>query len=622
MSNQPFEVPANAPFTHEQRVALAALLPSLNPSQSGWLSGYFGALAQLGGVGADATTGAPSAAPAVPEAAATPLTILYGSESGNAEGLAQQVEAAAKSEGFRTTLVDMGDYDRTKLAKEQNLLVIVSTWGEGDPPETATEFHDFVMSEEAPKLEGVRFSVLALGDTSYADFCECGKRFDRRLAEMGAERIHDRVDCDVDFEEPAAAWQKSVLERMVALTGVKERVAAAAPAAPALAVVGGFPMAAPAIEQAWSKTNPYPALIKDSFVLNGQGSKKETLHVELDLADSGLTYDAGDVVGVFAENCAEVVDDFARMAGFRGDELREEDGEFHALTEVLAGYDITSLSKPFLNKYAPIAKNRQLERLLESEQKEKLQDWLWGRELRDLFLEFPPNDPLTIDQLLNLLRKQPPRLYSIASSIKAHPGEVHLTIASVRYNAHGRDRKGVCSTYFADRVGVGDAVPIYLHRNKNFKLPDDPNTPVIMVGPGTGIAPFRAFIEERAETGAGGKNWLFFGDWNFQHDFLYQAEWQKYLKGGVLTRMDVAFSRDTDQKVYVQHRIQEKAKDIYAWLEEGAHFYVCGDASRMAKDVHQTLINLVAEVGGKSAEAAEAYVKDLQKSKRYQRDVY
>ncbi|MFW6353169.1 MAG: diflavin oxidoreductase, partial [Verrucomicrobiota bacterium] len=243
-------------------------------------------------------------------------------------------------------------------------------------------------------------------------------------------------------------------------------------------------------------------------------------------------------------------------------------------------------------------------------------------ELRDLFLEFPPSDMLSVDQVLNLLRKLPPRLYSIASSIQAHPNEVHLTIAAVRYNAHEKVRKGVCSTYFADRIDVGENVPVYLHHNKNFKLPADPNTPIIMVGPGTGIAPFRAFVEERVETGAKGKSWLFFGDWTFQNDFLYQTEWQKYLKTGGLSRMDVAFSRDTDQKVYVQHRMREKSKELYAWLEEGAHFYVCGDASRMAKDVHQALIDCVAEHGGMSPEDAEAYVKDLQKSKRYQRDVY
>lgn len=620
MSSHPIELPPNAPFTHEQKVALSALLPSLSPSQSTWLSGYFGALSQIGG---NVSVPAASAAvPAVTAAPAVPLTILYGSESGNSEGCAQMLEAAAKSEGFKTKLVDMGDYAVSQLEKDENLLLVVSTWGEGEPPERATDFYDSVMGSSAPKLEKTRFAVCALGDTSYADFCQCGKDFDKRLAELGAERVYDRVDCDVDFEEPFAQWQSGALAAMVKLSGVKEQAAVAAvPVVPAVGAVDFAQAEVAAVEQ-FSKSNPYKAVLKERFVLNGAGSKKETLHVEIDLAESGLSYEPGDVLGVFATNSDEVIDDFVRLAGFRGDEIREVDGEYRSLQQILADYDITSLSKPFINKYAPLAKNPALEAFREEEKAAALKEWMWGRELRDLFLEFPPTDPLTLDQLLNLLRKQPPRLYSIASSLAAHPGEVHLTIASVRYHSHAKDREGVCSTYFADRVGPGDEIPVYLHHNKNFKLPANPETPIIMVGPGTGIAPFRAFVEERAVMGAKGKSWLFFGDWTFQDDFLYQTEWQKYLKSGSLTKMDVAFSRDGAEKVYVQHRIAEKGKELYSWLEEGAHFYVCGDASRMAKDVHQTLIQVVSEHGGKTPEEAEAYVKALQKDKRYQRDVY
>lgn len=627
MSSHPVELPSDAPFTHEQKVALAALLPTLKPSQAAWLSGFMGALGQLGGgaPAAPASPAAPVSAPApstAPAAPAVPLTILFGSESGNAEGCAQNLEMAAKAAGFATTLADMGDVTPAVLSSAENLFVVVSTWGEGDPPERATDFYETLMSERAPRLEKLRFSVCALGDTSYADFCQCGRDFDRRLEELGARRIFERYDLDVDFEAPFENWKKGALAAIVEVSGVKEQ-GATLPAAPAVSVVSAAaPAGDPDEASGWSKKNPYPARIKERFLLNGSGSKKETLHVELDLGDSGMAYEPGDVLGAFPANCPEVVDDFIRLAGFRGDELREEDGEFHSLSELLARYDITGLSKPFLLKYAPIAKNPALDAFLEAEEKGALADWLWGREVRDLFLEFPPADPLSLDQLLGLLRVQPPRLYSIASSLKAHPGEVHLTIAAVRFHTHGRARKGVCSTYFADRVGPGESVPVYLHHNKNFKLPEDPATPIIMVGPGTGIAPFRAFVEERAAIGANGRSWLFFGDWTFQDDFLYQLEWQKYLKSGTLSRMDVAFSRDTEQKVYVQHRMKEHARDLYAWLEEGAHFYVCGDAKRMAKDVHQTLIEAVAEHGGKSPEEAEEYVKLLQKEKRYQRDVY
>lgn len=601
-------------------MALEALLPSLKPGQSAWLSGYFAALDQLTG-GVSGTM--PAAVPAVSSASAPmePLTILYGSESGNAEGLAFETEKAAKKAGFKTTVVDMGDYSSEKLKDERNVLVIVSTWGEGEPPERATGFYDFVMGDGAPKLEQVNFSVCALGDTSYADFCQCGIDFDKRFSELGAKRIADRVDCDVDFEEPFRNWLDSAMKAMVEVTGINDKPAPSAPAPTATVVAPAPAGVLPSIE-GWSKKNPFPATLSERIVLNGTGSKKETIHLELDLSGSGLSYEPGDVLGVFPTNDPGVVEDVARMAGFRGDEIREENGQHLSLVELLADYDVTSLSKAFIKKYAPLAKHKGLDKLLEDAGKDQLSDWLWGRELRDLFYEFPPADPLSVDQFLGLLRKAPPRLYSIASSIKAHPEEVHLTVATVRYTTHGKERLGVCSTYLSNRVDLGGKIPVFLHHNKNFKLPANSDTPVIMVGPGTGIAPFRAFVEERAETGAKGKNWLFFGDWTFQFDFLYQLEWQNYLKSGVLTRMDVAFSRDTDHKVYVQHRMREKGKDLYAWLEEGGHFYVCGDANRMAKDVHQTLIDVVAEHGGKSAEAAEAYVDQLKKDKRYQRDVY
>lgn len=631
MSDSPFKLPSNAPFQHEQRVALEALLPTLQPGQSAWLSGYFAALDQLAG-GGGVATGTPAAAPvaAAPAAPAPsePLTILYGSESGNAEGLAFETEKAAKKAGFKTKVVDMGDYEMEKLKGEKNVFVIVSTWGEGEPPERATTFYDFVMGESAPMLKNVNFSVCALGDTSYADFCECGKRFDIRLAELGGKRVAERVDCDVDFEESYKRWLDAALPAMVDACGLKEKLktAAAAPTpAPVAAVATSGSPASPGampIVEGFSKKNPFPSTLKERILLNGTGSKKETIHLEYDLAGSGLSYEPGDVLGVFPSNDAEVVEDFVRLAGFRGDEIREVEGQYLSLTEMLAGYDVTGLSKAFMTKYAPLAKHKGLDRLLLDENKEKCTEWLWGRELRDLFLEFPPTDALSVDQLLKMLRRMPPRLYSIASSMKAHPDEVHLTVAVVRYQTHGRSRLGVCSSYLGERVEVGETTPVFLHHNKNFKLPESGDTPIIMVGPGTGIAPFRAFVEDRVATGAKGKSWLFFGDWTFNFDFLYQLEWQNYLKSGQLSRMDVAFSRDTDQKVYVQHRMKEKGKDLYAWLEEGAHFYVCGDASRMAKDVHQTLIDVVAEHGGRSAEEAEAYVDQLKKDKRYQRDVY
>lgn len=622
-NNPPSGLPENAPFSHQQKVALQALLPSLNASQASWLSGFFAAIS-MGTAAGNGVGAAPVAVGHAPTAATIPLTILVGTESGNSEICAAKAKTAAAAAGFAVNVVDMGDYDQDKLAKEENLLVIVSTWGEGEPPQRAQAFYDWIMGDSAPKLEKTRFSVFALGDTSYADFCKCGKDFDQRLADLGATRFADRVDADVDFDPPFEEWWQVVLPRLVELTGAGKVAATAAAGTAAAVTLVPDPQSGFGHDSGiWNKKNPFPAKLKQRILLNGQGSLKETIHVELDLAGSGLYYKPGDALGVVPVNCPQVVDDMLRLAGFRGDEIFEQDGRFDSLQELLTrDYDVTGLSKHLLGKYAPFAKNKQLERLLQDDNAAKLQEYIYGREIRDLFLDFPPADNLSTDQFLGLLRKLPPRLYSIASSLKAHPDEVHLTVGVVRYNAHNKERKGVCSSYLADLVQTGDTVPVYIHENRNFALPADPDTPIIMVGPGTGIAPFRAFIEERVATGAKGKNWLFFGDQRFQYDFLYQLEWQDYLNSGALNRLDVAFSRDTEQKVYVQHRMLEQAKQLYAWLQEGACFYVCGDASRMAKDVHKALIDIYVQEGGMSSEAAEAAVQQLQKDRRYQKDVY
>lgn len=373
----------------------------------------------------------------------------------------------------------------------------------------------------------------------------------------------------------------------------------------------------------YGKKNPFPAEVKHMVNLNGRGSAKETFHIELSLAGSGMSYETGDVAGVIPVNCPDVVADFLNVAGLDGNQAVNRDTGQRSLVDILSDeVSVTTVNLQIMKKYAAIADNIALNALIDSADRDRINNWLWGREIRDLIAEFPPSSPLEADAVLDILRKMPPRLYSIASSLKAHPDEVHLTVGAVEYDAHGRHRKGVCSTYLCQRIAPGDKVALYTHHNKNFGIPEDGDVPMIMVGPGTGIAPFRAFIEERDAIGAKGRNWLFFGDQHLQTDFLYQLEWQKYLKSGILTRMDVAFSRDQDYKIYVQDRIKENAADIYAWLQEGAYFYVCGDANRMAKDVHQALIDLHVEQGGMSPEDAEAAVEDLKKSKRYQRDVY
>lgn len=370
----------------------------------------------------------------------------------------------------------------------------------------------------------------------------------------------------------------------------------------------------------YGRKNPFPATVLEVQTLNGRGSIKQTCHVELSLEGSGMEYVAGDVAGVLGVNCPEVVEDFLAATGLDGD-ATVEDGT--SLRESLTtGWDITTMNPAFLKKYAPLAINADLDALLEEGDKQKISDWLWGREKRDAFLEFKPASPLSQEQVLGLLRKMAPRLYSIASSLKAHPDEVHLTVGAVEFETSGLTRKGVCSTYLCQRIEKGDKVRVFMHHNKNFNLPEDGDIPIIMVGPGTGIAPFRAFIEERMALGHKGRNWLFFGDQHLNTDFLYQLEWQKFMKSGALEKMHCAWSRDQDYKIYVQDKIRENAAEIWEWLQAGAHFYVCGDANRMAKDVHQALIDIHVEQGGLSAEDAEAAVKELQKAKRYQRDVY
>ncbi|MGA0370100.1 MAG: assimilatory sulfite reductase (NADPH) flavoprotein subunit [Kiritimatiellia bacterium] len=591
------------PLTPEQQQKLNELLASLAPEQASWLCGYLaGVNASSAGKGIAAAAAAPSAA-----AGQESVTVLFGSQTGNSEGIASNLVEALQSKGVSAVLADMGTYKTQNLKTEKNLCVVVSTHGEGDPPDTAMDLHAFLHGRRAPKMDGATVAVLSLGDSSYEFFCKTGKDFDERLVELGAVRLLDRVDCDVDYEEKAEAWVAEVAEKFASKL-------AGAVAVPATAVHAS----APAVSE-FSKKNPFPAPLLERINLNGKGSSKETLHLELLLEGSGLSYQPGDALGVIPSNDVGVVEEVIAALGANPDEDVVTSAGIESFRDALMSrYEITTITRPFLRGYADLAESKELSALIADS--DKLNDWMYGREIIDVLQTWPVKG-LPTGEFTDLLRKLPPRLYSIASSLNAHPDEVHLCVGVTRYEAHGRIRKGVCSTYLADRVGLDETIRVYVDANKNFKLPASIDTPVIMVGPGTGVAPFRAFVEER-EIQGGGKNWLFFGEQHFDTDFLYQIEWQQWLKNGILDRVDVAFSRDQKEKLYVQHRMQEQAAKLYAWLEEGAHFYVCGDESRMAHDVHQTLINIVQAQGGKSAEEADSYVKQMQKDRRYQRDVY
>ena len=587
-------LPEHAPFTSDQRTALDSLLAGFNPVQRGWLSGFLAASGT-----------APAAAPA--PVSAGKLTVLYGTESGNSEVLADRAVKAAKKRGFQAVMKNMSEISMAELAKSTKLLVIVSTWGDGEPPETAVSFYKEFMNSDLA-LSDVRFSVCGLGDTAYEKFCQIGKDVDAKLESLGATRVSARQDCDVDYEDAYAGWLESALSAL-------------APASAAAVVQSAAPAFASSVE--YGKKNPFPAETLDKVVLNGEGSAKETLHFEFSLAASGLSYEPGDALAVIPVNAPEMVKDIIQAAKLTGnEEVEVKNVGRKLLADALReDYDITALSRAVLTKLAEASNSAALRELLAEDAKESFKEFSTNREIIDAIVEFAPNG-LSAAALTGIFRKLPPRLYSIASSPLAHVDEVHLTVSAVRYESHGRKRNGVCSTYLADHVKPGDHVQVFVQPNKNFRLPADGSTPVIMVGPGTGIAPFRAFVEHRAALGSPGKNWLFFGDQHYTYDFLYQLEWQEHLKEGTLTRLDVAFSRDQPEKVYVQHRMLQQAKDLYQWLEEGAHFYVCGDATRMAHDVHETLISIVESQAGISREAAEAYVENLKKTKRYQRDVY
>jgi len=588
-------IPDTAPFSAEQRA---------------WLNGFFAALYCRADVPSQLNLNdLPNATAASPRTA-TALTILYGSQTGTAEGVARDAASLAEAQGFAPRVFDMDDYDATHLPTAERLLIVTSTYGDGEMPDNAQAFWAALCADDAPRLEKTQFSVLALGDTNYETFCEAGKQFDERLAALGARRIHPRVDCDVDFEAPFQSWIEGVLP---ALGTAGE---GAGKADVRLAVVDKAPA-----KPAFNRNNPFTARLIANTVLTQAESSKETRHYALSLADSGIEYEAGDALAVIPRNCPALVQDTLAALGLNGEEpvASAYNGQVPLQQALLEDYEIRLPAKELLAAIAERSEDAEFAALLED--KDRLNAYLWGREMVDLLKAFP-KARFTADEFVGLLKKLQHRAYSIASSSKQHPDEVHLTVASVRYESHARARKGVCSTFLADRAGEGGEVRVFLTPNKNFGVPADDNCPMIMVGPGTGVAPFRAFLQERKMRGAMGKNWLFFGERNRACDYFYANELEDYRASGLLTRLDLAFSRDQAEKVYVQQRMRENAGELYAWLEEGGYFFVCGDAYRMAKDVDAALHEIIMTAGGMNTDAAAAYVNRLKKEKRYLRDVY
>jgi sulfite reductase (NADPH) flavoprotein alpha-component len=579
-------IPKTAPFADDEIEILNQVVGPATPVQRAWLAGF---LAGLDAQAGDAAAIVPQ--PSAPPQPAEPLTILYATESGNSEKLAGDVAKAARKMGLKPSLVDMADLEVASLAGVKRLVVIAATWGEGEPPGRATRAYKELMSDAAPRLEGTQFGVLALGDTAYVEFCAIGKALDERLAALGAKRVVDRVDCDLDFAEPAANWIGGALKVLAPPADPKAKVIAVD--------FGSKPTAAPNLDVV-------EAEVTETINLNSSRSNKETYHLELTFDGAAPAYKPGDALDLYAENDSAYVDDLLRAARLSADTALR--------TELIKSRDVTTLSLKTMETYASFGQ-RYVKEFVDLGVAKR---WIVGRQLIDLVQQFPL--ALDAEKLRALTRPLSPRAYSIASSRSEVGDEAHLLISAVRYETHGRAREGVASN-FAAGLKKGARVRVKLKPNKHFTLPAV-DRDIIMVGPGTGVAPFRAFVQERRASNAKGRNWLFFGDRTFTHDFLYQLEWQDALKDGALARMDVAFSRDTPEKVYVQNRIWDKRRDLIEWLDGGANFYVCGDMNAMAKDVRATLVRAYADVKSLSPEAAEQAVAALERDKRYQQDVY
>ena len=587
-------------------------LDQFSATQLAWLSGYCWARSQNGQAAAVGSAAASaSTVAAAPAAVARKITVLSASQTGNARRVAEQLLVQLQEASLDAQLVAAGDYKAKNIASEDILLIVASTQGEGEPAEEAVSLHKFLHGKKAPQLAQLSYAVLALGDTSYPNYCQAGKDFDAVLEKLGATRLAERVDCDLDFQAASEAWRTQV-------AGVVQQLAAAS-AAPA---AGAAPSASSSVvaEQHYSKENPYSATLSVSQKITANDANKDVRHIEIDLADSGIHYAAGDALGVWFSNDEALVAEVLGLAGLSGDEtVSLANGQSLSIKEALTFHDeLTQNTPQFIKGYAELSQNAALLQLVQDTT--ALQAAVDCTPIAGILHDYP--HAISAEQLHGLLRPLTPRMYSIASAQAEVETEVHLTVGRVAYEHHGQAYTGGASGFLSDRVEEGGEIKVFVEPNKNFRLPENGDTPIIMIGAGTGVAPFRAFIQQRDNNGDAGLNWLVFGNQKFTDDFLYQAEWLQYRKNGLLNKVSTAWSRQGKEKVYVQHKLRENAADVWQWLQNGAHVYVCGDALRMAKDVELALLDIIAAHGNMSLDDADEYLSELRENKRYQRDVY
>jgi len=598
------------PLDPERSELLRRVVDGLEPASLQWLSGFASGVAYARGQvdpvrheGSSST----AAVAARPESAAR-LAIVYGSQTGNGKRIADRLGRAAEAAGLAVRVFAARDYPLKDLAGERLLTVVISTHGDGDPPDDARGFVEHITGKRAPKLDGLAYSVLALGDSSYPKFCETGRQVDERLAALGARRLLPRVDCDVDFERLAAPWLDQVV------TGARDAVGG--PQVATVTRLRSVPTA-----PLYDREQPFEARVVANQRITGSAGSKDVRHIEISLEGSGLKYKPGDALGVWHENPPLVVDAVLGALRLPGESPVALDGVTRTLREWLARErEITRLTRPFLARHAQMSGSAELSAVLEPGNEDRLRRTLKDLQLTDVLNAYPAD--WEGEAFVAALRPLVPRLYSIASAQDAVGDEVHVTVAVVDYENDGQRRLGAASGHLAGLTGDEATVRVFIEQNERFRLPTDPSRDVIMIGPGTGVAPYRGFLQQRESQGATGRNWLVFGARHFGSEFLYQVEWQDALRKGLLHRMDVAFSRDSTPRAYVQDRLREAGKDLFAWLEGGAHLYVCGDAEHMAPDVHEALVDIIAAHGGVERDAAESYLRRLADDRRYLRDVY